>query len=127
MHVLLIEPDRLLGKTYADALRAKGFTVTHATSAQSAIGAADEVTPQLVILELLLPSHNGIAFLQEFRSYHDWQQVPVLLHTFVAPQTYQDIQPVLQEQYGVVGWLYKPQTSLQKLIALVRNQLAETV
>ena len=125
MHVLIIEPDRLLGRTYTDALKAAGYSVAYAPTAQAAIVAADEKMPDIVVLEMLLPTHNGIAFLQEFRSYQDWQQVPVSLHTFVAPHTYQDIQPILQEQYGVVSWLYKPQAQLRHLLAAVKQQLVE--
>lgn len=123
MHILVIEPDRLLGRTYVDALRGAGYSVQYAPSAQTAITAADEKTPDLVVLEMLLPSHNGIAFLQEFRSYQDWQAIPVVLHTFVAPQSYQDVLPILKEQYGIVAWLYKPQAQLRHLLAAVRDQL----
>jgi two-component system phosphate regulon response regulator PhoB len=119
MHILLIEPDAVLARTYQSALQTEGHSVAHATSAQHAIIAADEQTPDLVILELQLPSHNGIAFLQEFQSYSDWADVPVVFHTYVPVRTNGDAHKIMRHEYGVEHWLYKPQTTLAQLLATV--------
>lgn len=122
MRILLIEPDTVLASTYKQALEFAGHVVDHALSGQGAVGLADETVPELVILEMQLPAQNGIAFLQEFRSYVEWQQIPVLLHTYVTPQGLEQIAETLEREYGVVGWLYKPQTSLQQLVSTVHRQ-----
>lgn len=121
MRILLIEPDALLGKTYAKALEAVGHTVDSVRNAQAAIIAADDHLPDLVILELQLPSHNGIAFLQEFRSYHDWSEIPVILHTFAPPHAQDTAEAIVAKQYGVTAWLYKPQTTLPQLLSVVHR------
>lgn len=123
MRILLIEPDKLLASTYRQALEFAGHAVDHALSGQGAIGLADETTPDLVILEMQLPAQNGIAFLQEFRSYAEWQHIPVLLHTYVTPQGLEHIAETLKREYGIVGWLYKPQTPLQQLVSSVHRQM----
>ena len=123
MRILLIEPDKLLASTYQQALEFAGHVVDHAMSGQGAIGLADEATPDLVILEMQLPAQNGIAFLQEFRSYAEWQHIPVLLHTYVTPQGMEQIAETLKREYGIVGWLYKPQTQLQQLVSSVHRQM----
>lgn len=114
MHVLLIEPDKVLAATYAQALLSAGHQVTVVGSAQAAIDAADAHKPDLVVLELQLATHNGVEFLYEFRSYPEWQQVPVIAHTWVPRQT--GIAEQLSQQLGVVAYHYKPQTSLHQLI-----------
>ena len=121
MHILVIEPDLLLGGTYVRALEMAGHTTTHVTSAQEAIHAADLRRPDMVVLELQLPGSNGIAFLHEFRSYADWREVPVVLHTYVMPHIQRQFRDVVSEQLGVVSWLYKPQTSLEQLLSTVRS------
>ncbi len=122
MRILLIEPDKLLASTYTQALEFAGHAVDHALSGQGAIARADAVAPELVIMELQLPAQNGIAFLQEFRSYAEWQTIPVMLHTYATPQGMEQILDTLKREYGVVGWLYKPQTSLQQLVSVVHRQ-----
>ncbi|MGF7228914.1 MAG: response regulator [Candidatus Saccharibacteria bacterium] len=121
MHILLIEPDSLLARTYVQALLSAGHTVDHARSGQSAVILADEHMPDVVVLEMQLPTQNGIAFLQEFRSYPDWQAIPVLLHTYIAPQGNETICDIVTREYGVIGWLYKPQTSLAQLVSILHR------
>jgi DNA-binding response OmpR family regulator len=120
--VLLIEPDRLLAKTYQAALKNSGHQVRIATNSQDAINLADKITPDVVVLELQLVGHSGVEFLYEFRSYPDWQDVPVLIHSHVPYLALKDGWPILNEQLGVSDYRYKPSTSLEKLISSI-NQL----
>lgn len=125
MHVLVIEPDSLLGGTYVRAFELAGHSASHVTSAQEAVLAADLRKPDAVTLELQLPGSNGIAFLHEFRSYPDWQHIPVVLHTYVMPHAQRQLHAVIAEQFGVVSWLYKPQTSLEQLLQTVRQYASQ--
>jgi DNA-binding response OmpR family regulator len=119
VHVLLIEPDRLQATALAEALERDGHTVAHAVSAQGAVHQADTQMPDAVVLELQLPNHNGVEFLYEFRSYHEWLHVPVLVHTFV-PLHELAYAATLTKELGVTRVLYKPATSLAALCATVR-------
>lgn len=119
MHILLIEPDALQANVYKIALEKQDHTVAHAATAQSAIQCADERKPDVVVLELQLPSHNGVEFLYEFRSYPEWMRVPVVVHSFV-PLYELTHTAVLQRELGVRKLLYKPATSLVNLCAAVK-------
>jgi DNA-binding response OmpR family regulator len=125
MHVLLLEPNTLLAQAYTQALAHAGFSVAHATSAQIAVDAADKQLPDVVVLELQLPMHSGVEFLHEFRSYAEWQQVPVIVHSALPPAQVAAVAESLQRDLGVRAMLYKPRTSLQQLLRAVREQLAE--
>ena len=120
MHILLIEPDVLQAKVYKAALERQGHTVDHAATAQSAVQSADEHKPGVVILELQLPSHNGVEFLYEFRSYAEWMYVPVVVHTFVPLDELAQTS-VLQRELGVCSVLYKPATSLASMCETVKS------
>lgn len=121
MQILLIEPDAVSAPLYAAGLTAAGHNVTVAASAQSAIQTADQQAPDLVVLEMQLGTHNGIAFLQEFRSYAEWQNVPVIIYSFQRQPIDQPLQDTLRTEYGVATWLYKPQTSMDALVSAVRR------
>ena len=114
MHILLIEPDRLLAAAYKTALEKAGHSVTCSRSAQQAVYLADEKAPDGIVLEPQLPRHNGIEFLYELKSYTEWQQVPVVILTALPPNAFAPF-PVLQTQLGVVAVLSKSGTSLDKL------------
>ncbi len=121
--ILLIEPDTILAGIYAKALKHDGHKVMLAAGAQTAILAADKQQPELVIVELQLASHNGLEFLYEFRTYPDWQNIPVLIHSVVPPGEFK-ASAELTDGLNVAGYLYKPRTSLAQLLRVVNGQLS---
>jgi DNA-binding response OmpR family regulator len=124
--VLLIEPDKVLARSYETALIESGFAVELVGGAQMAINSADQRRPDIVVTDLQLIGHSGFEFLYEFRSYQDWQKIPVLILSSVPPQEFEDNWALIQRELGVVEYLYKPTTSLKKLIEKVSDQLKET-
>jgi DNA-binding response OmpR family regulator len=122
-NILLIEPDRLLAETYAQAILSAGHQVAVAPGAQSAILVADRFEPDLVVVELQLVEHSGIEFLYEFRSYTDWQAVPIIIHSHVPPREFNGSSQLLRDELGVRDYLYKPQTSLAQFIKAINGQL----
>ena len=118
-HILHIEPDSLLADTYAVSLRSDGHSVETVTSAQAGIHAADQQTPELVLLELQLIEHSGVEFLYEFRSYPEWQSIPVIVLSNVPPAEFSGSQDLLMHELGVRAYQYKPQTSLRQLLTLI--------
>jgi len=125
--ILLIEPDRILAETYFQALSQAGHTVVPCASAQSAIISSDHTRPDLVILELQLIEHSGIEFLYEFRSYSDWQNIPVIIHSLVPGLEFIKNKNILQKQLGVVKYLDKNRTTLQQLVKAVNEYLVVKV
>jgi DNA-binding response OmpR family regulator len=125
-HLLILEPDRLLARIYQQALKHAGYEVSYVMSGQAAVDSADETRPDLVILELQLPAHNGLEFLYEFRSYVDWQQVPIIVNTTIPPDHIRPASESLYQELGVRAWHYKPETSLQLLIRSVNDELRRT-
>ena len=121
--ILLVEPDKILAQIYAVALGGTDHRVTICAGAQAAITAADRAAPDIVVLELQLVEHSGIEFLYEFRSYPEWQTIPVLIHSQVPPAEFAASRQLLEEELGVRDYLYKPRTSLSELLAAVRGQL----
>lgn len=120
--VLLIEPDCLLGEIYQAALKHRGHHITWSVTAQAAIAAADKKQPDVIILELQLPNHNGVEFLYELRSYNDLQDIPVIVLSHVPP-VLRAISPVLWEQLGITAYHYKPLTKLADITRSVERAL----
>ena len=123
-NVLLIEPDRILAETYAQAILSAGHKVAVAPGAQSGILVADRLQPDIVVLELQLVEHSGIEFLYEFRSYPDWQAVPVIIQTQVPPREFNASTELLRNELGVREYLYKPHTDLRQLLKAIDRQVA---
>lgn len=125
--ILLLEPDIRLGRAYAEGLRTRQHQVVVSTTAQDAICQADARQPDVVILELQLTKHSGIEFLYEFRSYPDWQRVPVVVMSQVPPHEFSGSREILRRRLGVRAYHYKPQTNLRTLLHAIDLALAGAV
>jgi DNA-binding response OmpR family regulator len=121
--ILLVEPDKVLARTYVRALQGAGFKVVWAANAQAAIRATDKHRPSLIILELQLAEHGGVEFIYELRSYPDWQRLPVLILSMV-PQVESGMSDMARQKLGVVAYYYKPGTSLEQLVQATQGILA---
>lgn len=126
-HIIIIEPDRILANIVKRGLEIENHSVVMCASAQAAIFAADEDKPDLVIAELQLIGHSGIEFLYEFRSYPEWQHIPVIIHTVVPPSEFCDSWTVLSGQLHASSYFYKPVTNFSTLARGVRLTLAAKV
>jgi DNA-binding response OmpR family regulator len=125
--ILLVEPDYKLARIYKKALEEHGHTVDLANTAQTGVMSADNQKPDLVILELQLVEHSGIEFLYEFRSYNEWQGIPVIVHSQVPPGEFNGSWQVLTDELGVQEYMYKPKTSLKQLTNKIDALLAVKV
>lgn len=118
--ILVIDADKRLRDTYVAALGSAGHSVVGAASAQASIAACEAREPDLILLELQLQGHSGVEFLHELRSYPEWQNIPVILHTMVPWTELKGFDHAF-ETLGITGYAYKPETTLKKLISLVNN------
>lgn len=116
--ILLLEPDAILAEQYSAALRSAGHKVVLCHDAQEAIVSADEARPDLVILEVALARHSGIEFLYEFRSYSEWQSIPVIILSRI-PEHELHLDDTAGEKLAISRVLYKPDVSLTKLVQTV--------
>jgi two-component system KDP operon response regulator KdpE len=113
-YVLIVEPDQALARTLKQHLTQNEFKATVALTAQDGIIQADNAKPDVVVLELAMPEHNGIEFLQEFRSYADWLDVPIVVYSHI-PRGDTGLSVADWQKYGVVEYLYKPTSGLRQL------------
>lgn len=121
MHILLVEPDIVLAKTYQAMFKKHGYVTAVAHTGQQAIEAADAMPRvDFVILEMQLPGLNGVAFLQELRSYSDFMDTPVIVNSYMQPPHAEEM-TVLTQAFAIKTWLYKPTTSLAQLVKTLKE------
>lgn len=124
MNVLIIEPDVILARQYQKTFSAGGVTAHVAHDAQAAIAAVDTQKPDVIVLELQIAGHSGVEFLHELRSYEDWSNIPVVIHSSV-PEYALGTDPKVWRQFGVARYFYKPKTKLQQLVGAVKSIVNE--
>ncbi|WP_301483044.1 response regulator transcription factor [Intrasporangium sp.] len=76
--LLLVEDDSRVRRALRMALEDEGFHVTEAADGAQCLAAMREQTPDVVLLDVMLPDHDGFAVCREIRRDSD---VPVIMVT----------------------------------------------
>jgi two-component system, OmpR family, response regulator BaeR len=120
--ILLVEPDKQLAETIKKYLIKQGLEVSIGPDAQEGLTLADEDKPDLVVLEIAISKHNGVAFLQELRSYEDWRNLPVIIYSQIARED-TGVAEADWQKLGVAVYLYKPTSTLASLFNNIQEVL----
>src|SRR5215470_11374555 len=65
--VLVVEDDAAIGSGLVEVLRDEGYEVRLVATAASALAQAEQVPPQLVLLDLGLPDADGLSVCRQLR------------------------------------------------------------
>ncbi len=78
---LLIDDDETVRRSVRQALEPIGWKVTEAENGQVAVDALIAQRPDVIILDLMMPTMDGFEFLDELRGRPEWQDIPVVVIT----------------------------------------------
>jgi DNA-binding response OmpR family regulator len=100
--VLLIEDDETLGRLLSAHLRARGYQVTVASTAESATDLlGNGLRPDIVILDINLPGETGWSVLRS-KAFEAAGRPPVVVASAMS------VSPARLREFGVAGYLPKP-------------------
>ncbi len=105
-----------------NALQRKKHLIDWQVDPQAALDDADNKLPDIIILDLVLANRGGVEFLYEFRSYPDWQRVPVIVYSSLPAEDLSGILAGL-EHLNIIALHYKPNTRLSDLVKTVDTSL----
>ena len=113
--VLIVDDEAPILKAIAYNLRNEGYTPLTAADAEEAMRVARSSKPDLVILDVMLPSASGIEVCKRLRRESD---VPIIMLTAKAEET----DRVVGLEIGADDYMTKP-FSMRELVARVRALL----
>src|SRR5438128_1287931 len=115
VRILCVEDDAQMRTFLLAQLKARGYQVQAVLDGAQAIDLAATFQPQLVLLDLSLPTLDGLTFLRRLR---EWSRAPVIVLSA------RDEEPVKVKalDQGADDYLTKP-FSLNELLARVRVAL----
>jgi CheY-like chemotaxis protein len=77
--VMLVEDDLEIRNMMARTLEKDGWAVSEVDNGQEALDLLALKSPDLIILDLMMPVLGGFGFLAEMRVRPDWQHIPVIV------------------------------------------------
>ena len=84
--VLIVEDDEWLSEQYSRILTTAGYKTAVAPHALAAIQMVDDISPDAIILDVLLTGSTAFALLHELQSYDDTGNIPIILCTSIASE-----------------------------------------
>jgi len=113
--VLVVEDEAPLAESIEYALESEGFQVTTAGTGPAGLDAARADSPDVVLLDLMLPGMSGLDVCREIRSFSDAAIIMLTAKDAEADK-------VAGLELGADDYMTKP-FSMRELIARIRAQL----
>ncbi|OPH56711.1 hypothetical protein BC351_27615 [Paenibacillus ferrarius] len=79
--VLVIEDDLATSQMMTRMLEKEGYRVARAENGQQALECVRQALPQLILLDLMMPTMDGFEFVTELRKREEWRSIPVVVVT----------------------------------------------
>jgi len=124
--VLVIEDDRSHAEVLSYNLKATGYEVLVATDGQDGLLKAETKSPDLVILDLMLPVVDGLDVCRRLRTSAATRELPIIMLTAKAEES----DEIVGFSLGADDYVTKPfsvKVLLERIKALRRRRTSETV
>ncbi len=118
--VLIVDDEKTLVKALSFSLEKEGFQVEQAYDGAEGLQKAQELNPDIIVLDLMLPELDGFEVCRQLRKKTD---VPIIMLTARG----EDIDKVLGLELGADDYMTKPFNSREltaRIKAILRRSLA---
>ncbi len=116
--ILLVDDEPVLVETIAYNLEQAGYQVVTAADGASALEAAQRETPDLIILDIMLPEMDGLEVCRQLRRESETATTPIMMLTAKGDE----IDKVVGLEVGADDYVIKP-FGRRELLARVRALL----
>ncbi|MBT8413387.1 MAG: phosphate regulon transcriptional regulator PhoB [Boseongicola sp.] len=119
--VLVVEDEAAQLEVLTYNLEAEGFAVTKTDNGDDAITLVDEMQPDIILLDWMLPGVSGIEICRRLKANNQTRNVPVIMLSARS----EEVDKVRGLETGADDYMVKPY-SVVELMARVRTQLRRT-
>ena len=116
--ILIVDDDPSARYTLEALLYSEGYDLFFAASGEEAIGKLDEIAPDTILLDVMMPGLDGFEVCRVLKSSERWQHTPIILVTALDG----DVDLARGIDAGADDFLSKPARRLE-LQARVRSML----
>lgn len=115
--ILIIEDDFFIRELYLRQLQKEGFEVSGSADGADGLVQANNLKPDLILLDIMLPKLNGLDLLRTLKTKAETQNIPVILLSNLGQDS------VVKEGFtlGAEGYLIKSAYTPSQIIEEVKN------
>ena len=104
--ILIVDDNQGLVNLYSRYLAGQPYDVEGATDLDTAVLKTQEITPDLIVLDIMMPGHDGWEVLQAIRSTKEGRRAKVIVCSVIDD-------PELASALGAAGFMNKPLTQAE--------------
>jgi DNA-binding response OmpR family regulator len=119
--VLVVEDDPTLGDVMLTALKEDGLDAKLALDGDEAMRDVDDLSPSVMVLDLMMPRRDGFSVLRELRADGRISHLPVIVVTAIFGMS----ERLYATELGAADYVTKP-FELDDLVTRVRALLSPT-
>ncbi|AJE13667.1 MULTISPECIES: response regulator transcription factor [Stutzerimonas] len=117
--ILMVEDEEDIAFLIRFLLERHGFAVEHAADGRQALDClATNAPPDLALMDIMLPYHDGLELIERLRAQPGWETLPVLMLTAKA----REVDVVRALELGADDYVTKP-FQPEELLARIRRLL----
>jgi DNA-binding response OmpR family regulator len=121
--VAIIEDDIAIAQMYRIKFEAEGYDVESAENGQEGLQLIEEVKPDIVLLDLMMPVMTGEELLQELRK-EDWgKKIRIIVLTNMGEQE----APITLKDLDVLRYIVKAEMTPRQVAEVVKQELEKQV
>jgi len=117
--ILFVEDEPSLQKAISEVLTQEGFKVLSAADGEEGLKLARSESPDLILLDLILPKKDGFEVLKELKADEKMKDIPVIVLTNL--EGIGDVEKALT--LGAKTYLVKANYELEDVLKLVKEHL----
>ena len=117
--VLVAEDDAFYSNIYKFKLNKEGLNVLTAVNGQEVLDQARKQTPDLILLDLIMPIKDGFETLKELKADPSLKDIKVIVISNLG----QDSDIAKTKELGAADYLIKANMSIQEMMDKIKNYL----
>jgi len=119
--ILFIEDESTLQKTFGDILTEDKYKMISALDGKTGLRLAKSEKPDLILLDLVLPSMHGFEVLKRLKQDPETEKIPVIILTNLEKM--EDVKEAIE--LGANTYLVKTQYRIEEVMEKVKKALGE--
>lgn len=119
-NILIVEDDVFLADLYKTKFALEGFKVTVAYDGEKGWDAAKKSSPEVILLDLVLPKMSGFDILKSLKADSKLKDIPVILLTNLSQKS--DVEKGLK--LGAVDYLIKAHFMPSEVVEKIKKLTA---
>ncbi len=119
--ILFIEDESTIHKTFSDTLEKEEYEIISALDGEIGLRLAKEKSPNLILLDLVLPKMDGFEVLKALKADETTKDIPVIVLTNLEQM--EDIQKAID--LGARTYLVKSNYDLKEVVDMIKKATTE--